>query len=304
MELPHLSSFLVLAEELHFGRAADRLGLTQPSLSRQIQQLETVLNVSLFDRSNKTVRLTRAGEVFLGDARKQQAAIQDAVKRARLAAAGSEDVLHVAFCSSFATSLVAPLVESMRATPPSPRLILSELPLASHANALHSGDVDVTVSYLPVLDGSLMRRTLYLDPLFVMLPATHALALHPRVSLSEIANETLVLCPSYRDSGFHEALLEKLRSAGFSPTEKHEVDSKTLAAEMVARGMGMAFVTESAVHDSDDVIYLPITDRITPFEIALLWVPQNESPALRLFIDNAVQQARLRQKNLRNAIAS
>ena len=304
MELPHLGSFLVLAEELHFGRAADRLGLTQPSLSRQIQQLEAVLSVPLFDRSSKAVRLTRAGEVFLEDARKQQAAIQDAVKRVRLAATGVGDVLRVAFCSSLATSLMAPLAKRLEIAAPTLRLVLSELSLANHAAALRRGDVDVTVSYLPVPDGGLMRRTLAHDPLFIMLPVGHALARRPSISLAEVADETLVMCPSYRDSGFHEALLEKCSAVGFVPAKKHEIDSKTLAAEMVARGMGVALVTQSSIQNANGVVYLAIKEPIAPFEIAVLWAPQHESPSLRVFIEQAVLQARQQQRNLRTAVAS
>ncbi len=293
MDLHQLRCFLTLADELHFGRTADRLGLTQPSLSRLIQQLEASVGAELFDRSGKAVRLTRAGEAFRDDAQRYVDGMVDAIGKARRISSGHTDRLRVAFPSNFSTVIVPRIVEHLRIHAPEIALTLREMATAAHESALRNGEVDVVLTTLPVHDLGLTQRFLFSEPLVLMLGEKHPLARQKKISLKHLADETFLVCPTYRTTGFHEMVLERYAAFGFSPRMGPETDSKVLLAELVANGAGIAAVTESAAQlDWPGVAYRSFVEKLEPLRVAAAWLTGNEEPARKAFVAAAVECTR------------
>jgi DNA-binding transcriptional LysR family regulator len=301
MELHHLRSFLVLAEELHFGRAADRLGVTQPSLSRRIQQIEATVGVALVDRSFKPLRMTSAGAAFCEDARRALEALDAATQKARQAASGMGGHLRIGFPVTFSQTLIPRMVERLRTTSPAAKLTLRELPISTHVGMLRANEVDICLSILPAGDPGLMQRHLWDEPLMVVVPSNDALAGKSRVSLRDLAAKTFVMCPNYRDSGFHEMVLERCREAGFRPRIAQEVDSSLLMLEQVARGVGVSLAIASvATVAPDAVVCRPIADKVRPIAIGIIWRAENDSDLRKRAVEAALDCAREMQVDPRS----
>lgn len=292
MELPHLREFLALADELHFGRAAEKLGLPQSSLSRRMQQLEAMLGVALIDRSNKAIALTPAGEAFRHDARAHLDGLRDAVARARRISAGHTGQLRIAFPSNLAASFLPQVLARLRADAPDASLTLRELPNALHEAALRAREIDIAVTLLPVRDPALTQRFLFTEPLKVLLADTHPLAREEAVSLRQLQRETFLMCPAYRDAGFHETILERCAAFGFTPRIGEETDSRVLLSELVAGRTGIAVLPDSSTRvPGTGVVARPIKEPLDPLRVGLVWFEEHPNALRKLFVAAAVECA-------------
>lgn len=295
MDLPHLREFLVLADELHFGRAAEKLGIPQSSLSRRMQQLEAMLGVPLIDRSSKAISLTPAGTAFRVEARAYLDGLRDAVAKVRRIAAGHTGQLGVAFPSNLAASLLPQVISRFRQDAPEASLTLRELPTALHETALQSREIDLAVTLLPLRDPTLVQRFLFTEPLRVLLPATHALASHDSVSLRQLAHETFLVCPAYRTAGFHETVLDRCAAFGITPRIGQEIDSRVLLGELVARGDGVAILPESSARaNASGVVMRALAEPLEPVRVGLAWSEENNNALRKLFVAAAVACTRTR----------
>jgi DNA-binding transcriptional LysR family regulator len=293
MELRHLRSLLVLAEELHFGRAADRLGIAQPALSRQIQQLETELQTQLFKRSPRAVALTDAGREFvegIGPAIQQ---IEDAAAGAINFAQAKRGRIRVGSSGNLSSDFIPDLLHQLHQESPLVRIDVRELSVAEQIRTLHAAEIDVGLATLPINDPSLIVRRIFSEPIVVMVQSESEFAQRTSIRVRELAKEQFIICPRYRRAGFHEVIIELAGKAGFRPRIASEVDAPSTAMALVERGLGVALVPHSeSLTSSERVRCVPITDPAFLIDIGAVWRRENMSPLVRWFIDSAVQMGR------------
>jgi DNA-binding transcriptional LysR family regulator len=293
MELRHLRSMLVLAEELHFGRAADRLGIAQPALSRQIQQLETELQARLFRRSPRAVSLTDAGREFVENIGPAIQQIEDAAAGASNFARAKRGRIRAASSGNLSAKFIPELLQRLQRESPLVRVDVRQLSAAEQIRTLHAAEIDVGLATLPINDPSLIVRRILSEPLVLMVRSESEFANRASVRLRDLAEERFIICPRYRRTGFHEVVIEHAAKAGFRPRIAHEIDAPSTAVALVERGLGVAVVPRSEAWPiSDRVRCLPISDPAVFIEIAAIWRRENMSPLVRCFVDCAAQLGR------------
>ncbi|MBS46031.1 MAG: LysR family transcriptional regulator [Nocardioides sp.] len=248
MELRHLRYFVAVAEECHFGRAAERLHIAQPPLSQQVKQLEAELGVQLLTRTTRRVELTPAGERFLERARDVLTRVEDAAAEARLVADGLDGRVAIGLTGSATYELLPTLSRALRAGLPDVEADLrGELLTPEQEAMLLAGEIDLGVLRPPVVDETLVVRTVRRERLVAVLPEGHPLAAAERVSVADLAGETLVGYPAHGRSVVHLLVVEACRAAGFVPRTVEVGETSTLVS-FVAAGLGVALVPESVQH--------------------------------------------------------
>ena len=289
MELRQLRSLLVLAEELHFGRAADRLGIAQPALSRQIQQLETELQSPLFIRSPRAVTLTEMGREFVAGIGPAIQQLETAVANSIGFARATRGRLRIGSCSNLSYRFTPALLERLHQASSQVRIDVRELSTAEQVRTLHSSEIDIGLAVLPTTDPSLIVRRIYREPLLAMVNSKSKFARRAFVRLEDLAEEDFIVCPRYRQSGVYELVMELTAKVGFRPRVAREVDGKETALALVEAGHGVSLVAESAATvGSDRVSYVPLRDPEILVEVGLIWRRENMSSLMRRFIEYAV----------------
>ena len=296
MELRHLRYFLAVSEERHFGRAARRLHIAQPPLSRQIQALEAELGFPLFDRARRRVELTPAGVALGTHARRVFEVIELGTQEARRAAAGQIGRIVVGYPSSVASSGLPELLGAFRARSPEVQISLRELAPQEQVEALKDGRIDVGFVRTPVDDEDLVSRCVRRDPLLVALPKGHPLASRPRLALALLAREPFVSFPRTRSPAFFDALMRLCHDAGFVPRIVQEAPQLDIVS-LVAAGFGVAILPGSVRGAGrSGVVFRPITGA-PQTELRVAWRPQDASPVLRDFLD-VLREVGVRQSPL------
>lgn len=244
MELRHLRYFVAVAEELHFGRAAARLGIAQPPLSQQIRQLEGELDVTLFSRGRR-VELTEAGRVYLAEARDVLQRVARAGSAARRAARGETGALSVGVVPSATYGLMPRVFRTFRARNPDVALAVEVMSSGVQVAAIRAGQLQLGFARPPFGDETLLAETVHHEPVIVALPAGHPLAARPALPLAALAAEPFVLFPRERRPGWYDFVLGLCRDAGFQPPIAQEAADLAAAMALVAAGMGSTLVPAS-----------------------------------------------------------
>ncbi|HEY7063164.1 MAG TPA: LysR family transcriptional regulator [Chloroflexota bacterium] len=286
MELRHLRYFVAVAEELHFGRAAARLHIAQPPLSRQIQQLEAELGVALFDRGQRRVRLTDAGAVFLGEARAVLARAEQAAEAARRAARGEVGSLVIGFIGAASYSVLPAVVPAFRARLPAAELVLHEMTTAEQLDALRAGRIRAGFVRPPVAGPALAAEIILREPLVVALPAGHPLAARRRLAVAALADEPWVLFPRRLAADLYDQIMALCERAGFRPRVAQEALQMQTVARLVGAGSGVSLVPRSVqqLHGAG-VAYRPLRDApAAAVEMAIAWRRDDASALLRQFL--------------------
>ena len=284
MELRHLRYFVMVAEELHFGRAAARLQMTQQPLSQQIYQLEAELGVSLFRRTKRRIQLTDAGEVFLKEAHQLLLQAEQSIEKARQAARGEVGRLSIGF-SGFATYSVLPKVlQTFRERFPQVELNLEEMTTSVQIQALLKKQIDLGLMIPPVSDKSLLIELLLQEPLVVVLPETHLLAKESDLALSALADEPFILVPRHLEPGYYDQCISLFQQAGFSPKVVQKASQKQTILGLVSAGMGVSLAPASIRKICRmGVVY---TNLSTPTKVylAAVWQQEETSSVLQTFL--------------------
>lgn len=283
MELRHLRYFVAVAEELHFGRAAERLGLAQPPLSQQIKALERETGVMLLHRTKRRVELTAAGAIFLQESRKILAGADRAVLAARRAARGETGELVVGFVSSAVYGKVTSIFRLMQVEYPDVSLLLQDLSSVEQVEAMKAYRLDVGLVRPPVeADDALMTRVIWREPLVVVLPKNHRLAGRKKIAAEELAEESFLLVHA---PGFLDQLVRICALAGFSPRIVQEARSTPTIVNLIAGGMGISIVPASLRNlHRQGVTYRSIRPPEPTIDLAVMWRKNDRSPALRSFL--------------------
>ncbi|SEI78003.1 DNA-binding transcriptional regulator, LysR family [Azotobacter beijerinckii] len=297
MELRHLRYFIAVAEELHFGRAAEQLGISQPPLSQQIQALEEELGARLFERTNRRVALSAVGRLFLPEARQVLAQLEQAVDVARRAQRGELGELKVGFTASAPfTSTIPRAIRAFRQACPDVHLDLRELSSRGVAEAVHEGRLQVgMLRPLAPLPEELVALELFAEPLVAVLPVDHPLAggREVGVRLAALGEEPFVFFPRTFGTGLYDQLLGLARAAGFSPRIVQEASEAMTLIGLVATGLGVTVLPASFSRMRiDGVVCRTLLDPGASTAVWLVRRRDEASPLVRRFAELIEREAR------------
>ena len=287
MELRHLRYFIAVAEELHFGRAALRLGMSQPPLSQQVKLLEEEIGVVLFKRTKRQVLLTPAGEVFLRETRKTLAQAKHTIQAAQRAARGEIGQLSVGFVSSAVYGKVPSIFSLMRNRYPGVSLLLQDLTSEEQVEALKGNRIDVGLVRPPVVDAeSLTMRVIWQEALMVALPEGNPLTRKAAIAIEDLAEELFIQIPRHVAPGFYDQCIRICARAGFSPKIVQEARTTPTIVSLIAGGMGVAILPASLLSlQRSGVVYRPFKAPAPTTDMAVIWRPDDNSPTLLSFLD-------------------
>ncbi len=238
----HLEQFVAVAEELHVGRAAARLGMAQSPLSQAIRALEARLDVQLLERSRRGVSLTDAGRVFLAEARMILLQEEQAIRRVRWARDGGAHRLTLGFVGSVGYTLLPGIVRRFHAAHPHIRLSILEGSSTSQLEALRAGRLDLGIVRPQPAGEALRFRTIAREPVLLAMPRTHRLAERRTLRLADFAQDKFVLFSPPGPAPMHAMLMEACREAGFEPSFDYEVQYLPSAVGVVASGAAVALL--------------------------------------------------------------
>lgn len=242
MDMFRLQCFVALAEELHFHRAADRCHISQPAMSQQIAKLEDELRVKLAIRSKRSVSLTRAGEVFLREARKTLRQMDLAVSLTRRTNRGEIGQITVGVTAPAMYIVFPEIVREFAARSPDVGVVVHEMSTLEQEAALRDGRIDVGVLHPPLQDDSLGCHIIGQPPYLAVLPAGHRLALKARIRLADLAGDDFILFPRAIGPQLYDSIIGLCQEAGFSPRVVQEAFPAQTIIAFAAAGMGVGFI--------------------------------------------------------------
>ncbi|MHC0064965.1 LysR family transcriptional regulator [Nostoc sp. UIC 10890] len=292
MELRHLRYFVTLAEELHFGRAAERLHIAQPPLSQQIRQLEEELGFELFHRTKRKVQLTEAGQVFLGEVQQIMRQLQQAIEIGRQTSRGEIGQLVVGFVSSAAYNILPIILRTFRSCVPGVSIELHELTTDQQLDWLRESRMDVGLLRPPVEENRFSCETIFQESLMVALPEAHLLANQSNVCLTALANEPFILFPRILAPGLYDLIISLCQQAGFSPKVAQEAIQMQTIVSLVAAEMGVAIVPASLQNLQRTGVVYKTLEEVTPkVAIAMIWRKNETSPTVLRLVEIVRQAA-------------
>jgi DNA-binding transcriptional LysR family regulator len=297
--LDQVRCFIAVGEELHFGRAAERLAMTQPPLSRQIQKLERVVGAQLLERDNRRVRLTEAGGAFLEDCYRMLNMLDGAVAHARRVEGGSAGTLDLGFTAGSAIGILGPLIRLLGTDLPDVEVILHERVTGGQVDGIRRGEIDLGLARPPFDTSVLSARVVAREPLRAVVPDDHPLAaMRGPLGPEDFDNLPVISYHPVQARYFHEMTVQFLLNS-HSRIEQH-VQQILTAVLLVAARKGVAFVPASAallgVHG---VVFKPLvhfggghpdSDPTRPVELHAIWARGALTPMLRRVL-HLVQQS-------------
>lgn len=285
IELRHLRYFSTLAEELHFGRAAARLGIAQPPLSQQIQRLESLLGSRLFDRTSRRVQLTDAGRAFLVETKRVLVGVEGAVEAARRAGRGETGELRVAFAATVMFLELPRIIREFRDRFPQVHLDLREMPTGPQLNALRTGEIDLGFVREPGPDPELEIVTVMREPLRIAVPKSHPLAAKATLAVRHLAEEPFVLFPEELAPGLYAQVIGLCRAAGFTPRVVEESRELYTSVSLVEAGVGVSILPASVEKLGwKGVRYRPIPSAAAETRISAAWRLDRVRPVVEAFM--------------------
>jgi len=286
MELRHLRSFLVAAELEHFGRAAARLHIVQPALSKQMRELETEVGVAFFQRLPRGVRLTPAGREFRDHAAAILRRVDEAVAGSRAVHTGEKGTLLIGHVDTAVYAPILPrLIDRFRRAHPGIRVELRQHTSLQQAELLRRGEIDLAFVYhpperLPALAG----RPVLTDTVVLAVPAGHRLARRRRVSLAETKAERFVWIPRDLSPAYYAMILKACRAHGFIPDIVQEGGSDSAILSLVAAGTGLSFALASTRQRRPaGVTFVPLSDPLPRLTLSACWRRDSPNPAVPAF---------------------
>jgi DNA-binding transcriptional LysR family regulator len=286
MELDDLRYFIVLAQELNFNRASERLDIDQPYLSRHIRHLEKDLGFELFDRQRRPLQLTSAGKVFLEDLPEILKQIERAKQRGYRASCGEIGQLAIGINSSVINSILPKILHSFRSHRPDVKLVLYELALQEQIQQLLDYRIDIGFEFLPYEHHSNLESAIILsEPLAIALPESHPLATKFRIQLLELKDELFVL-PSPNVVHFYKQIIDFCEQIfGHKPNIVQEATWMLTVLSLVAGGTGVSLLLNNVENiQRQGVVYKPIEGENLKIQVAVLWRRDDLSTALQDFL--------------------
>ena len=288
IELRQLRYFVAVAEEMHFGRAARRLHMTQPPLSQAIQALETRLGAEVFHRTRRSVTLSAAGLALLPEARRLLSQAEALPSIAQRAAAGESGSLSIAFVSMADYSVMPQALREFRGAYPLVQIQLHEATTDLQLEMLSTGEIDLGMLVMPLPDklkAEFDSLPVLSEPLMLALPEGLVRKRGP-VSLTQLADQPLIVFPRRLAPAFHDKILGRFHEAGLTPRIGQEAIQMQTIVGLVSAGMGIALVPQSVSNlQRPGVEYRTLKEAGAPIDMGLAWRRDNNSPVLAAFIE-------------------
>jgi DNA-binding transcriptional LysR family regulator len=286
MELRHLRYFRMVATELHFGRAAEKLHIAQPPLSKQIQQLEIELGFELFARTKRSVALTPAGEVFLVEVERIFKNLDRAIDIGRKTSRGELGQISIGFVGSATYNILPVMLQKFRDRYPHVQIELHELTTDRQLIWLREGKIDLGLIRPPIIDSDVTVKVVFEEPLIVALPVNHQLATVDSIDLSLLATEPFILFPRQLAPGLYDPIITICQAAGFSPMVVQECIQIQTIISLVSANMGVSIVPKSTQDiQRQGVVYKPILDDAPVASIALIWRSNDDSSTVARLLE-------------------
>jgi DNA-binding transcriptional LysR family regulator len=281
-DFKQLRCFVTVAEELHFGRAAARLNMTQPPLSRQIQMLEHIIDAPLLERTSRSVKLTPAGRSFLPEARRILKLAESASQTAHRIAIGSAGSLKIGFTAGAAYAYLPELLAACRARLPDVDFSLKEMISADQLEALSSGQIDAGLLRPPVTRQDLATRHVVAERLVAAIPLKHPLAAAETLSIKDFDGQPFVMYSPYEARYFHDLMVALFARADVMPRYVQHLSQIHSILAMVRAGLGLSIVPASAASlKIANVRFRPLKLRnAAPVELLVAWRRDDDNPLL------------------------
>jgi DNA-binding transcriptional LysR family regulator len=296
MEFRRLKYMSILAEELHFGRAAERLGIAQPALTQQIQALERELGVELFHRTKRSVKLTVVGRVTLTEAIRTLQQAEKTALVARRAGRGELGHIEIGYVgSAIFSGVLSKAISRFREDNPMVEFRLNELGIIQQLDDVSTGRLDLGILRLPVksLPLGVSILSLHREPIILAVPSRHRLAQLKSVSLDALKTEPFVAVQIQEGSGFNAQVAEMCATSGLTPNITQHAGQFTALAGLVAGGLGIAFVPDSLRHlQIADVAYRPLAKIKQQSDLAMVYRKSERAPAVLAFVEQLKQSIR------------
>ena len=284
VDVRRLRYFIAVAEEMHFGRAARRLNIAQPALSRQIAQLEAALGADLFDRARSQIKITAAAEALLPHAKDILRRIDQAASIARRAAEGGTGVLNIGFVGSATYSVLPDILKAYRAAYPSVEVMLHAMNTSELRQALVERRIDAAFARPSIADAEITNEPVLIEPLIVALPDDDPLAGEASIALDALGARPFILYPRHPRPSFADRIIEICKASGFTPVVAQETMELQTALGLVAVGVGVSLVPASVERSHrHGVAYRPIAGAAPTTDLSLSHRGDNASPLLTNF---------------------
>jgi len=285
MELRQLKYFITVAQELHFGRAAEALHLSQPALSKQIQALENSLDIQLLERTKHWVKLTNAGQKFLETAHRVLHEVEEGIQITRQVADGQRGKVRIGLTEATVFCLAPTILRTYRERYPQVDLILSSGGTEANVEALRTYQIDVGFVYLPIREPTLSLSSLYEEIYVAALPASHPLTKHKQIPLSSLANQPLIFYPRSLAPVLYGSFIKCCEQAGFVPHIVQEAELAQTRLGLAAAGAGIAFVLADMQNlNAKGVVYRPLIGDFPRLKLAIAWRQTESSPVVCEFV--------------------
>lgn len=286
MEFRHLRYFLVLADELNFSRAAARLHISQPPLTRQIQQLEQDLGTPLFLRTPKGVELTEAGRTFRDEARRLVAISEQAVERTRLAGEGRLGRLDVGIFGSAVLNVIPRMILAYRRIYPDVHVVLHNMNKTEQIEALREGRIMIGFNRVLPTTPDIVVETILHEKLIVAINRNHPLCQQREISLADISTQPMIIFPSAPRPSFADQIYAMCHRAGFAPNVVQEVGDAVTAAALVSSGFGICVMPESAISlQLPQIVFRRLEWPHQTIDLDCLYHRKEQSSILRAFLE-------------------
>ncbi|HEV2068167.1 MAG TPA: LysR substrate-binding domain-containing protein, partial [Acidimicrobiales bacterium] len=287
MDLRQLEAFVAVAEELHFGRAAKRMHMAQPPISRHICHLEEEVGAQLLVRSRRGVELTPAGQAFLDEARATLSQARRAARVPQRVARGEVGRLRIGHVDSASSELLPTALRAFHDRYPDVRLAVEEYRTAALVQALRSDHLDVAFVRPPVTDDGLHCEVVVHEPLVVAMPAEHPLADDERVPIERLADERFIVAPWHEHPALHDEVIATCRRAGFDPSIAEEAYPISSVVLLVAAGLGVSLVPAFLAKHlcQGNVVYRHLQEPAGGLQLSLAWPADGASPAVEAFVE-------------------
>ncbi|WP_322042090.1 LysR family transcriptional regulator [Paraburkholderia sp. J67] len=298
VDLNHLRCFVAVAEELHFGRAAARLFMTQPPLSRQIHLLEEALGLVLFERNSRSVKMTEAGRVYYDDALRILRLADQAADSARRVARGDAGQVTIGFTAVSGYQMVPALLAAAREALPGITVVLREMVSLAQTRALETRAIDLGIMRAQFASRGLAFQLLTREPLMAALPAAHRLAKRRTIAARDLEDEAFVMYSPDGGKYFHDRIAGLFNAAGVRVRHVQFIDQTHSIVALVRAGLGVAIVPASAQElGFRDVVFRPLWSADAHADLDLAWNEEQNTPAVERFRDFALDYFAKRAKS-------
>lgn len=288
MDLRHLKYFLAVAEELNLNRAAARLHISQPPLTRQIRALEEELGVDLFVRTAKGVELTQAGEMFRDDAANIRMLLEAAIDRVQRAGEGKLGRIDIAIFGSAIYDIIPHVLQEFQARRPGVRIVLHTMNKSEQVEALRQRRITAGFNRMTTPEPDIGSELVATERLILVVPEQHPLSRLDAVPFHELGNFPLVLFPNVGRPNFIDRVLDLCKQQGFTPEVAQEVGDPVTGIALVARGFGITLVPESALTPLrfEGTVSRPLADAPQAVvDLSCLYRASDQSPLLKAFLE-------------------